>query len=150
MCDTCGRGYTTLGALRMHMRIHTGDVMQCSFCDKTYVNRALLEQHLRTHTREKAFECRQCGKVNFCCHPGLSWQRGSGCCSLHLVWPIGKMFSCRKVFFWKMLLQKFRLEIYHLGIARAVAISLNFSSFKNALLKRFLPEDNILDWMLPL
>ena len=63
VCDTCGRGYTTLGALRMHMRIHTGDVMQCSFCDKTYVNRALLEQHLRTHTREKAFECRQCGKV---------------------------------------------------------------------------------------
>lgn len=64
VCDTCGRGYTTLGALRMHMRIHTGDVMACSFCDKTYVNRALLEQHLRTHTREKAFECRQCGKVN--------------------------------------------------------------------------------------
>jgi len=63
VCDTCGRGYTTLGALRMHMRIHTGDVMACSFCDKTYVNRALLEQHLRTHTREKAFECRQCGKV---------------------------------------------------------------------------------------
>jgi len=64
VCDTCGRGYTTLGALRMHMRIHTGDVMACSFCDKTYVNRALLEQHLRTHTREKAFECRQCGKVH--------------------------------------------------------------------------------------
>jgi len=63
VCDTCGRGYTTLGALRMHMRIHTGDVLSCSFCDKTYVNRALLEQHLRTHTREKAFECRQCGKV---------------------------------------------------------------------------------------
>jgi len=63
VCDTCGRGYTTLGALRMHMRIHTGDVMACSFCDKTYVNRALLEQHLRTHTREKAFECKQCGKV---------------------------------------------------------------------------------------
>lgn len=63
VCDTCSRGYTTLGALRMHMRIHTGDVMACSFCDKTYVNRALLEQHLRTHTREKAFECRQCGKV---------------------------------------------------------------------------------------
>lgn len=64
VCDTCGRGYTTLGALRMHMRIHTGDVLACSFCDKTYVNRALLEQHLRTHTREKAFECRQCGKVS--------------------------------------------------------------------------------------
>lgn len=63
VCDTCGRGYTTMGALRMHMRVHTGELMSCSMCDKAYVNRALLEQHLRTHTREKAFECKQCGKA---------------------------------------------------------------------------------------
>lgn len=63
VCDTCGRGYTTMGALRMHMRVHTGELLGCNLCDKAYVNRALLEQHLRTHTREKAYECKHCGKA---------------------------------------------------------------------------------------
>lgn len=63
VCETCGKSYTTMGGLRMHIRLHTGHLYPCTKCEKSYVNQALLHQHLRTHTREKTYECETCGKA---------------------------------------------------------------------------------------
>lgn len=50
-CKYCNKGYTSLGALKMHIRTHTLPCV-CKICSKAFSRPWLLQGHIRTHTGE--------------------------------------------------------------------------------------------------
>ncbi|XP_066978683.1 LOW QUALITY PROTEIN: protein snail-like [Macrobrachium rosenbergii] len=58
-CKHCDKVYTSLGALKMHIRTHTLPC-KCPLCGKAFSRPWLLQGHIRTHTGEKPFQCPQC------------------------------------------------------------------------------------------
>ncbi|KAI3386884.1 hypothetical protein SNEBB_004528 [Seison nebaliae] len=60
-CKLCGKTYTTLGALKMHIRTHTLPC-KCNICGKAFSRPWLLQGHIRTHTGEKPFHCEICSR----------------------------------------------------------------------------------------
>lgn len=61
-CKHCDKLYTSLGALKMHIRTHTLPC-KCVLCGKAFSRPWLLQGHVRTHTGEKPFRCPQCGRA---------------------------------------------------------------------------------------
>ncbi|KAL7668750.1 hypothetical protein ACOME3_009441 [Neoechinorhynchus agilis] len=61
-CRRCPKSYTTLGALKMHIRTHTLPC-KCHICGKAFSRPWLLQGHLRTHTGEKPFKCAVCDRA---------------------------------------------------------------------------------------
>ena len=61
-CKFCEKTYTSLGALKMHIRTHTLPC-KCDVCGKSFSRPWLLQGHLRTHTGEKPFSCPHCGRA---------------------------------------------------------------------------------------
>lgn len=61
-CKFCDKTYTSIGALKMHIRTHTLPC-KCSFCGKAFSRPWLLQGHIRTHTGEKPFNCNQCSRA---------------------------------------------------------------------------------------
>ena len=60
-CKHCEKTYTSLGALKMHIRTHTLPC-KCHLCGKAFSRPWLLQGHIRTHTGEKPFQCNQCDR----------------------------------------------------------------------------------------
>ncbi|XP_066978682.1 zinc finger protein SNAI2-like [Macrobrachium rosenbergii] len=60
-CKHCEKVYTSLGALKMHIRTHTLPC-KCPLCGKAFSRPWLLQGHIRTHTGEKPFQCPQCDR----------------------------------------------------------------------------------------
>ncbi|KAI0987671.1 hypothetical protein GJ496_002844 [Pomphorhynchus laevis] len=61
-CKECSKTYTTMGALKMHIRTHTLPC-KCEKCGKAFSRPWLLQGHLRTHTGEKPFKCEVCQRA---------------------------------------------------------------------------------------
>lgn len=61
-CQFCPKTYTSLGALKMHIRTHTKPC-KCSICGKSFSRPWLLQGHIRTHTGDKPFSCTYCHRA---------------------------------------------------------------------------------------
>lgn len=61
-CKYCEKTYTSMGALKMHIRTHTLPC-KCTICGKAFSRPWLLQGHIRTHTGEKPFSCNFCNRA---------------------------------------------------------------------------------------
>lgn len=61
-CSQCGKLYTCVENLRLHMRYHLPPAYTCSHpgCNKKFHQKVLWEHHEKKHTDVKPFVCEQC------------------------------------------------------------------------------------------
>ncbi|KAH8404754.1 hypothetical protein KR222_000077 [Zaprionus bogoriensis] len=60
-CEECSKCFTTVGAVRIHKMIHTGELPhKCSYCEKRFRTPGQVRVHQRRHTGEKPFKCKVC------------------------------------------------------------------------------------------
>ncbi|XP_071391823.1 zinc finger protein 383-like [Centroberyx affinis] len=60
-CPTCGKDYSTEALLRIHMRVHTGEMpYSCKDCGRRFRKISCLHSHTRIHTGEKPYKCNMC------------------------------------------------------------------------------------------
>ena len=60
ICTNCYKAFGSVNTVKIHRRVHTGEVHYCSQCSKSFPVKANLIAHLRTHT--KPFQCDHCGR----------------------------------------------------------------------------------------
>lgn len=61
--DGCGKTYTTLHHLRVHMRSHSGErPYKCSHCEQRFASLYSHKVHQRKHTGETPYVCSYCSK----------------------------------------------------------------------------------------
>ena len=71
-CPECGKKFTQDSGLRIHMRLHTGNLFNCRYCPwrgnlGSLLYRHIKKQHLNEWERDEAsksenFRCSECGK----------------------------------------------------------------------------------------
>ncbi|OCT58884.1 hypothetical protein XELAEV_18001373mg [Xenopus laevis] len=62
-CSECGKTYTRLYNLKVHLKSHTDDkTFSCSDCEECFTDHTDLVIHRRLHLTLKAFPCAECGK----------------------------------------------------------------------------------------
>ncbi|EDV99396.1 uncharacterized protein LOC6566922 [Drosophila grimshawi] len=60
-CGDCSKCFTTMGGLRIHKMIHTGELPhKCNYCEKRFRTPGQVRVHHRRHTGEKPFKCKVC------------------------------------------------------------------------------------------
>lgn len=65
-CDRCDKALHSLGSLKIHQLIHTGDLpFSCGFCQKRFRTHGQVKVHERSHSGEKPFKCTEanCSKA---------------------------------------------------------------------------------------
>lgn len=62
-CKICGKMYTCLENLKLHMRYHEDPKYSCNVgcCNKKFHQKILWEHHMLKHSTEKPIECNECG-----------------------------------------------------------------------------------------
>ena len=63
-CETCGKQYTRMANLRIHVRVAHMQVSEhtCAICDRKFSRIEHLKNHMAMHTGLKKHECGTCGK----------------------------------------------------------------------------------------
>uniref|UniRef100_A0A182MA92 C2H2-type domain-containing protein n=1 Tax=Anopheles culicifacies TaxID=139723 RepID=A0A182MA92_9DIPT len=62
ICETCGNTFSSKGALKKHLYIHTGGMpFHCEKCNKSYPTAYKLKVHMMRHQGIKNYECSYCG-----------------------------------------------------------------------------------------
>ena len=62
-CEICNKMFLRPSALKVHMRIHSGDrPFKCTQCPRTFTQSGNLTVHLRKHSGERPFACTICLK----------------------------------------------------------------------------------------
>lgn len=62
-CEICNKMFLRPSALKVHMRIHSGDrPFKCTHCPRTFTQSGNLTVHLRKHSGERPFACAICLK----------------------------------------------------------------------------------------
>lgn len=63
-CSYCSKSLHSLGSLKIHQLIHTGDLpFACSVCKKKFRTHGQVKVHERSHSGEKPFKCNECPKA---------------------------------------------------------------------------------------
>ncbi|KAF9421753.1 hypothetical protein HW555_002434 [Spodoptera exigua] len=64
VCRECGKGFYTVGALKIHKRVHNGDrPYKCDICGRDFRQWSDLKYHkVSIHSDQKSFKCEFCGK----------------------------------------------------------------------------------------